>query len=102
MGKAIYNPPPIPPDESPSWGIYIERTANGFIASGNDGASVFEEPENSPHEKDPYTVARLLNHVIEYFNMRGDPFGPECVSVAIGPGDEHEGAKRKTPKRKPN
>jgi hypothetical protein len=93
--KGFYDGDDPEPDDAPgTWGLNIIRTANGYIAAGIDepgAVFVFEEPEDSPYDKDPDTMARLLNHVLDYFGARGDQFGPRCVSILIGPGDEYEG-----------
>jgi hypothetical protein len=83
------------PDDAPGeWGLHIVRTANGYIAAGVDepgAVFVFEEDDDCPDDHDPHTSARLLNFILDYFDLRGDQFGPNCVSVAVGPGDEYEG-----------
>ena len=83
-------------DVPEDWGLHIVRTANGFIAEGiGEPASVFvfEDKEDGPLDIDPDAMARLLNHVILYFDAIGGRYDAKRVRVIVEPGDKYEDAK---------
>ena len=82
---------PRDPDAPEEWSLHITRVANGYIANGVDGAVVFEEDENCRRDVDPQAVARLLDHVIEYFGAGGSRYDEARVRVIIEPGDKYPG-----------
>jgi hypothetical protein len=89
--KSFHNGDDPEPDDAPgTWGLYIERVDNGYVASGPDGAIVFEDAKDFAEVADTYSLSRLLWHVIEYFGAVGTKHDAHRVRVGI----EH----RKKPK----
>jgi hypothetical protein len=89
--KSFHNGDEDEPDTREVWALHIERVDNGFIVSGVDGATVFEEDDNCPQDPDPAAMVRLLWYIIEYFGSTGSRYDAKRVRVSVEPGDKYEG-----------
>lgn len=82
---------PADPDAPEEWCLHIGRVANGYIASGLGGVAVFEEDDTCALDSDPNAMARLLDHVLTYFDGQGSRHDAQRVKITIEPGDKYEG-----------
>lgn len=72
--------------ERDDWGVEIVRTDNGFLIKDNDGKiTVVEDNDNDELSSEE----KLLWKMISFFNLGGNQFNFECLSIVRTVGDEY-------------
>lgn len=68
------------------WDLKIRKATNGLVIRDKEGNEILVQERE---QDELFAAEDLLNRIIEYLNLRGDPFGQEQIRVIRDVGEEY-------------